>query len=307
MAKSLIKTIYKSSRWCKLLLVLIILLIFFIGSKASFDTKEGFINQTEKFKMIDGPKLYDGFYSKIYDDLVFDKVKNEYEVGEIINSTQPTLKSLILDVGSGTGDHVAKFTEKNLKAVGLDSSPAMVTVAKQKYPNLDFTLGSATNVMIYPAHTFTHITCLNFTLYYIKEKYLFFRNCYEWLKPGGYLVIHLVDRNRFDPVLNSVDPISGLKIKKYANQTATTSVINFNDYQYKAQFGLDKANNTAVYEETFTDPNKKSRKQIHRLYMPEIKTILQEAKNAGFVVQSKIDLAPVEYEYQYLYVLYKPE
>jgi hypothetical protein len=89
------------------LLVLIILLIFFIGSKASFDTKEGFINQTEKFKMIDGPKLYDGFYSKIYDDLVFDKVKNEYEVGQIINSTQPTLQSLILDVGSGTGDHVA--------------------------------------------------------------------------------------------------------------------------------------------------------------------------------------------------------
>ena len=84
MAKSLIKTIYKSSRWCKLLLVLIILLIFFIGSKASFNTKEGFINQTEKFKMIDGPKLYDGFYSKIYDDLVFDKVKNEYEVGEKI-------------------------------------------------------------------------------------------------------------------------------------------------------------------------------------------------------------------------------
>ena len=71
MAKSLIKTIYKSSRWCKLLLVLIILLIFFIGSKASFDTKEGFINQTEKFKMIDGPKLYDGFYSKIYDESGF--------------------------------------------------------------------------------------------------------------------------------------------------------------------------------------------------------------------------------------------
>ena len=44
------------------------------------------------------------------------KVKNEYEVGQIINSTQPTLQSLILDVGSGTGDHVAKFTEKNLKA-----------------------------------------------------------------------------------------------------------------------------------------------------------------------------------------------
>ena len=94
-----------------MLLVLIILLIFFIGSKASFNTKEGFINQTEKFKMIDGPKLYDGFYSKIYDDLVFDKVKNEYEVGEIINSTQPTLKSLILDVGSGTGGCVKQRSD----------------------------------------------------------------------------------------------------------------------------------------------------------------------------------------------------
>ena len=307
MARSLIKTIYKSSLWCKILLALIILLVFFIGSQAVYENKEGFINQTEKFKMIDGPKLYDGFYSQIYDDLIFDNVKNEYEVGQIINSTQPTLQSLILDVGSGTGDHVAKFVEKNLKAVGLDSSPAMVSLANKKYPQLDFTLGNATNVMIYPAHTFTHITCLTYTLYYIKDKYLFFRNCYEWLKPGGYLVIHLVDRNRFDPILNSVDPINGLKIKNYANETATTSVVNYNDFKYKAQFGLDKTNNTAVYEETFTDPNAKSRKQIHRLYMPKIKTIIQEAKNAGFIVQGKIDLTPVEYEYQYLYVLYKPE
>ena len=47
MAKSLIKTIYKSSMWCKILLVIIIVLVFFIGSKTVFETKEGFINQTE--------------------------------------------------------------------------------------------------------------------------------------------------------------------------------------------------------------------------------------------------------------------
>ena len=95
MAKSLIKTIYKSSLWCKILLILIILLVFFIGSRTVLNSREGFINQTEKFKMIDGPKLYDGFYSKIYDDLIFDKVKNEYEVGQIINSKKDPLQRIL--------------------------------------------------------------------------------------------------------------------------------------------------------------------------------------------------------------------
>ena len=43
------------------------------------------------------------------------------------------------------------------------------------------------------------------------------------------------------------------------------------------------------------------------MYMPTQRHILSIAKELGFILKGKIDLVPVQYEYQYLYVLYKPE
>ena len=45
--------------------------------------------------------------------------------------------------------------------------------------------------------TLLHVTCLYFTIYYIKDKENF-SNCFYWLKPGGVLLLHLVDVNKFD-------------------------------------------------------------------------------------------------------------
>ena len=68
------------------------------------------------------------------------RVKNKYEVGEIIRITGPTQRSLILDIGSGTGDHVAAFAAKKINAMGLDTSSAMIAEAKKKYPQLEILL-----------------------------------------------------------------------------------------------------------------------------------------------------------------------
>ena len=32
-------------------------------------------------------------------------------------------------------------------------------------------------------------------------------NCYDWLKPGGKMILHLVNRDKFDPILNAGDPL----------------------------------------------------------------------------------------------------
>ena len=44
-------------------------------------------------------------------------------------------------------------------------------------------------------------------IYYIEDKKRFIDNCYNWLKPGGYFVVHLVNRDKFDPIVNSADPL----------------------------------------------------------------------------------------------------
>ena len=314
MLKSLARTIKKASRtfnktspWFKGTLILVLILLALGVVRRNSPVRENFIQQA-KFVSKEGTAIYDQFYADIYNDLLLDKVKNEYEVGEILNITSPTERSLILDVGSGTGQHVALFNQKGVKTQGIDISPAMVSIAEKNFPAFEFRVGDALQASMYPSNTFTHITSLYFTLYYMKNKLQFFQNAFNWLQPSGYLIIHLVNRDQFDPILNAADPLHMVSAQRYAKERITSSFVKFNNFQYKANFILDKPDNLAFFEETFKDDKTGHvRKQTHTLYMPTQKYILSLAKSVGFVLEGKIDLLPVQYEYQYLYVLYKPE
>jgi SAM-dependent methyltransferase len=167
---------------------------------------EGF-EQNDKFLIKSGTDIYDKFYADIYDYLVFNNLKDDYEVGAIINSASPTSKSKILDIGSGTGHHVASLGAKGLDVLGIDVSPSMVEKAKENFPDYKFEVKDATNSATFEPNTFTHILCMYFTIYYFKDKAAFFKNAMNWLKPGGYLLVHLVDRDLFDPILPPGNPL----------------------------------------------------------------------------------------------------
>ena len=284
MAKTIIMSLYKSSRWCKLLIIMLIILVFFVGFNSNTKV-EGFINQTEKFSFIKGPKIFDNFYSSIYDDIITDNVKDEYQIGKIINDTSPSNSSFILDVGSGTGNIVSLFNQKKIKAIGLDNSTSMINISKQKFPSLEFNYGNATNVMLYPAHTFTHITCLNNTIYYMKDKSTFIKNVYEWLAPGGYLILGL-DNN---------------KTLRLTNKNRNV----FTNFSYKSQ--IQRENGEILINETFKDEEGKVRKQQHKLFYNSSKNILQDAQYIGFIVNGEFTLSPVNYSDKRIYILYKPE
>ena len=53
------------------------------------------------------------------------------------------------------------------------------------------------------------------------------------------------------------------------------------------------------------NPNK-VRKQEHKSYMEPEAELMVRAQNAGFIIEGKIDLIAIGYEYQYLYILTKP-
>jgi hypothetical protein len=77
--------------------------------------------------------------------------------------------------------------------------------------------------------------------------------------------------------------------------------------EYVSNFSLNDRSNVATFEEKFKNKETgKVRKNEHTLYMEPDQEILTMAQNNGFVVQGKIDLISVAYEYQYLYVLIKP-
>jgi SAM-dependent methyltransferase len=305
--KSIISAYNKSSIWGKVLvftLLLILLILVFKGLKSG--KKEGF-EQSDKFLFKSGPKVYDDFYADVYDYLVFNNLKDEYEVGEIMNKTTPSNESKILDVGCGTGHHVAMLSSKGLDVLGIDTSPSMIDKAKENYPNYKFEVADALDSETFQANSFTHVLCLYFTIYYMKDKREFFENCMKWIMPGGYLIIHLVDRENFDPILPSGNPLLFVSPQRYAKKRITTTKVKFTDFAYNAEFQLDDQNNIAKFVEKFKDDKSgKIRKNEHTMYMPPLKEIIDDAQEAGFIVEARIDLLNCQYEYQYLYILIKP-
>ena len=129
----------------------------------------------------------------------------------------------------------------------------------------------------------------------------------NWLKPGGYLLLHLVDREQFDPILPPGNPLLFVSPQRYAKKRITNTKVVFSDFIYHADFQLDNGKNEAIFFEKFKNKNDgKVRKHEHVLYMEDTSEILQQAQSVGFIVQSQIDLVHCQYEYQYLYILVKP-
>ena len=220
----------KCSSWGKVMIFTILLLILIVAFKPfNTDKYEGF-EQNDKFLFKSGQDIYDDFYADIYDYLVFNNIKDEYEVGEIMNKTSASSQSKILDIGCGTGHHVAELSGRSIDVIGIDISQSMIKKAKANYPDYQFQVKDATKSQNFEPDTFTHILCMYFTIYYIQDKAVFFENCYNWLMPGGYLIVHLVDRKNFDPILPPGNPLLYVSPQKYAKDRITTTKVKFTDF-----------------------------------------------------------------------------
>jgi SAM-dependent methyltransferase len=305
----------KGSIWLKLAFVLAILLIIAMIVNANKPIKEGFSFE-KKFLEKTDLDIYDDFYASVYDDLVYSEIKNDYEIGEIINRTGPTDESIILDLGSGTGHHLNEFKQKGFNCKGIDKSESMVKVSKDKFPDINVKVGDFLQSMQFQPSEFTHITCLYFTIYYVKNKSQFFQNCYNWLKPGGYLILHLVNRDLFNPIIPAGDPFVIVSPQRYAKERITKSDVIFNNFTYKSEFDIksDAVENSSVFpndfkifREIFKDKkNGNIRQNTHKLYMETQKQILSKARDVGFIELASIDMVKCQYENQYLYILQKP-
>lgn len=314
--KSITNIYGKLSNFGKILLfttIMLMVVVFFkYVDEEIKNRKEGYTSgeldqvQSDKFLFVRDEQVYDKFYSKIYDLLVFNSMKNDFEITSVIDASKPTSKSIILDVGSGTGHHVASLAAKGYNVVGVDKSQEMVKQSKERFPNYTFELGNVLNTNLFLPNSFTHILCLYFTVYFMKDKRMFFSNCMDWLKHGGTLIVHLVDREKFDPILPAGNPLFIVSPQKYAKERITHTKITFNEFVYEAEFNLNENTNIASFDEKFKFNDGKTRKQTQTLYMEPTEDILTMAQDAGFIVQGKINMVTCAYEHQYLYIFVKP-
>jgi SAM-dependent methyltransferase len=275
--------------------------------------EEGFTGTqtSEKEVVIGCDKLYDGFYAGVYDQLVQgQKERIPYEV-EIIDSYLERLipeKNTwnILDVGCGTADHLAEIMKLGCgSATGLDRSQAMINKARAKYPsvNINWKIGDAITTDLFAPEQFSCVCFFYFTLYYFPNRRDVFRNCYQWMRPGSVLVLHVVNRDKFDPILDSASPFPAFSLQKYSKSRVTKSGVTFEKFEYNADFDLDKEN--ASFTEEFKFKDGTVRKQRHELYMPTMEQIVKDAEASGFRHRDYVDLKTIGYEYQYLVFLVK--
>lgn len=296
----------------QILIFLVLIIVIFKFFKKT-DVTEGMIT-SDKFIFKQGSDIYDDFYANIYDYLVYNLVKNDFEYGAIVNSTSPTSQSVILDVGCGTGHHVNQFASQNFEVIGIDISKAMIDKSISNYPELkkNFIVGDVLNSKQFYPNSFTHIMCLYFTIYNFKDKTLFFNNCYNWLMPGGYLIVHLVDKDKFDPILPPGNPLYIVSPQRYAKKRITKTSVIFNDFKYNSEFKPNVNNdnteeNVSIFEEKIKFNNGNYRKHEHKFYMENINQISSMATECGFALHSKIDMLKCAYESQFLYIFVKPE
>jgi SAM-dependent methyltransferase len=252
--------------------------------------------------------LFDDFYSRIYDKIVDGGVRQKAEVLMALNyakTVRPDEKSIAaLDIGCGTGGDVAAFKAEGVgKAVGLDASDAMVAAARRKYPKGDYRVGEAEVAGQFAAGEFNLATMFYFTYYYLRDPDAVFRNIYNWLQPGGVLVIHLVNREKFDPILEAASPFVAFSVQKYAKkERVTRSRVSFDKFDYEADFTLNGDSADFREEFKFKGRNGKVRRQTHNLRMPRMETVVARAEANGFTYKQFLDMTGIGYEYQYLFV-----
>lgn len=267
--------------------------------------REGFKNEDVRRKAED---IYDGFYSKQYEKLFHARDRIQFEQETLrasVLSEFPKAETFVLDVGCGLGAHARFILDQGGKYMGLDQSPDMVSKARETTPDAEFTEGDANEAAMFPPRSFSHALCLYFTIYGMKNPKRVLANMYNWLKPSGILVLHLVDPDKFDPLLEDASPFPAFSLQKYSKERLTESEVQFDKFNYKAKFKKAPGQDKAVFTETFEFPDETARTNSHTLHMPPKEDMLDMVRQVGFTIKDTVDMVACHYEYQYLVILQK--
>jgi hypothetical protein len=236
--------------------LLILYLFLTMNEKEGFSVlrkEEGILN-----KVYTNEKIYDNFYTYIYDDIV---LTIPYLI-ELIQMVRPYLhnNSHTLCLGSRTG-HLVQLLSETTKATGLDSSKSMVKMSQYKYPNNEYVYGSYMNSSLFQSNKFSHVILPLWTIHTIPN---FKELCYivkEWTIHSGFFFVCFADFRK----------LPAYKLVNHNPSSYFTS-----NYEYN----LEIKDNMLV--ETIQNSNGVERTNKQDLYHYTEMNIIQQARPAGF-------------------------
>ncbi len=239
-----------------LILTIILLLCYIILHNRKF---EGFeVNKANLFisehKTYRDERIYDEFYSYIYDDLF---LTIPY-LQELVESISHVLNgnSNVLCLGSKNG-HIVQLLSKEVTVCGIENSKDMIKMSNYKYPENKYLYGNYLDSGLFKENKFTHIILPMLVFNTIEDINTLFDNVNKWLIHNGYLIIMLIDlenipisslinrkpspffRNTFDYdiVLNDTNITDKIRNKQGYERTDIQSIYHHKEDKiiYKAQ------------------------------------------------------------------------
>jgi SAM-dependent methyltransferase len=262
---------------------------------------------------LQGDDIFDNFYTSIYDKLVQHHKIVEAETAIVLEDWKKamSLKDMrILDAGCGTGIATVSFAHKGVGGVvGIDKSPSMIKYAKQHMSEranlseqqknaIEFRQNDLLSPNAASAAEFTHACLFYFTAYYFRDLDTIFRNMHLWVRPGGTLAVEVVNKHKFEPILESASPWTGISPQRYTKERLTKSKVVFDKFDYEADFDLEDPR--AEFREVIRFKDGSVRRQKHIFWMPDIKKIIHTAGLAGWTYTKYTDLISIGFPYGYI-------
>lgn len=285
------------------LLIFILALIWIYKNYFQSKKLKGFI-QNERFLVKRDIDIYDNFYANIYDKLYGINYNVEFLTNIITKTTLAnTNTSVILVIDSGTGHLSNNLLLKGFNTFSIDRSKSMIEYAITQYPDLKIKNADILGSMTYEKNTFSHIICVNMSLYKIKDKISFFRNIYNFLIPNGYFIVQIADRSKFDTIIPSGRSNVLTSPQLYTEERITETHIDFTSFIYNSKYNFNNAttHNVVLFNETFTDKvTHNIRKNEHVLYFENIEDITKTALKCGFTVKGLANV--IDDKNQFIYI-----
>jgi len=230
------------------------------------------------------------FYAETYDDSVQDWP------GEIEYYTEATAQmrvspASILELGCGTGRVLMRLAANAGSAVGLDSSPQMLEVARRKSTGLNnvrwiegdmraFDLGEEFGLVLIPGHAFQHLNTVDDQLRCLQ--------CVRrHLLPNGRLLVHVDHQD-----ITWLAGITGREPGQFEARGRFTRSQNGHEIQSYGAWSYEPCSQTAVSEARWeeldadgrvVDAWQTARVRLHCVFRFEMEHLLARA---GFAVEA---------------------
>lgn len=247
-------------------------------------------------------KAYCMMYDKVFDCTML----YEEHVRSIINNCvrQDNKKGVrFLDAGCGCGRHYIQLKKHGIEnIIGADRSENMIQRARIRNPTGDFVIGNLDNQTLFENKQFTHIVCSLDTLYHndFDTQKSLLTNFYYWLKPNGYLAIHIFKTDKLDPApMEFSQYYHDKKGQKFA-------ITYYKKMTHKGSWiPSDQDKGIWFYNERYIKPDGTFKEEKNKFYFGDKKKLIKDILGMGFELKTIVDYRHVEANDHELFIFQK--